>query len=366
MKFSATVSDLVKALALVAGVVESRTTIPIISHVLIRAQDGRVTVSSTDLDRECTAVVPAEITAHGATTVSCSILKSIVDKLPKSGTLTFSVADKATLSFGRSRFALQTLNPEDFPLSKPPEGTSFNVDCKKFSELLSAAIESVSTETTRFYLCGVYLHTRADGLCAASTDGHRMIRRTMPLPDGAENIPGGIVPTKGTRLLISLLDSADGQATVWLSNSRLWLRIASAEFSTALISGTFPDYERVIPRKGDPAITFIGQEFAAAVERAAATVPEAKAVAAGLSPTPEGLIIRVGMDGHDTAVEHIEGEFHAGTKSEVKINAKYLSAMTKVWGTAPISMQVSDPGSPVLFTSTAVPEQLYVIMPMQR
>jgi len=364
MKFSATVADLVKALALVAGVVENRTTIPIISHVLIRAQDGRVTISSTDLERECTAIVPAEITAHGETTVSCSIFKSIVDKLPKSGTLTFSVAERATLTFGRSRFALQTLNPEDFPLSKPPEGTSFAVDCKKLSDLLSAAIESVSTETTRFYLCGVYLHTRADGLCAASTDGHRLIRRTMPLPEGAENIPGGIVPTKGVRLLISLLDSVDGQATVWLSNSRLWLRVASAEFSTALISGTYPDYERVIPRKSDPAITFIGQEFAAAVERAAATAPEAKVVTAGLTPTPDGLVIKVGVGGQDTAVEHIEGEYHREAR-EVGANAKYLAAMTKVWGTAPISMQLGDPGDPILFTSTALPEQLYVLMPMR-
>lgn len=367
MKFSANIADVAKALALAGGVVESRTTIPILNHLLIRAEAGQVSIIGTDLERECTAMLDAEIAEAGAATVTCSILRSIVDKLPKAGTINFATANERTaVSYSRSRYALDGLDVEGFPARKHAGGSQFDVGAKALADLLGAAVSCVSTEETRIYLCGVFLHTRAEGLCAASTDGHRLIRRWMPMPAGAEDIPHVIIPTKGVQTMIALLGSSDGTARVWVTRERIGLQIKGASFSTALINAEFPDYERVIPRDVGPSIAFLGQEFAAAVERAAATMPDAKVVPAGMTSTPEGLVIRVGPRDHDTAVEHVEGTFYLAPEAEVAANSKYLAGMTKVWGTAPIRMQLGHRREPILFTSEALPEQLVCIMPMKR
>lgn len=367
MKFTATVGEISRALSAVSGVVATKTTIPILTHVLVEAKDSRVTITGTDLERECTSGSPAEVLETGVEVLPGGILKDLIGKLPKAGNVTIETTDagRVRVTSGRGRFALSSLGAEDFPEAKEPEGASFKIDAKSFRTILEATVGSVSTESTRYYLCGVFLHVLDGALAAVGLDGHRLCRRSMDLPEGAENISGVIIPTMGVTTILSLLDGIDGDVDLCVSRSRIWLKTPAAEFSTALINGTFPDYQRAIPQFNGAAATFSGPDLCAAVERAATTLPEAKAIGAGLLPTPDGIVIKVGSDGAETAVEHIDAEFH-GKAEEVAANAKYLAAMTKIWGDAPIDLHITDRGGPIVFTSKAVPTALYVIMPMRR
>lgn len=368
MQFTANVGDILRALNLVSTVVQARSTIPIVTHVLIRATSGLVTIVGTDLDRECSTAAPADVEKEGAATVPASILRGIVSKLPKSGTLKVELDSKksrVSVVSGRGRYALSTLPAEDFPEANTAEGSNFQIDARRFRALLEATIGSVSTEETRYYLRGVFLHIYDGGLVAVSTDGHRLCLRSMDLPAGAESIPGIIIPASAVNTLLTLLDGVDEDVSAWVTGARMWVKTPQAVFATRLIDGTYPDYRRVIPRSDGPAITICGIEFASAIGRAMETAPETKAVAAGLVCTPDGMKISVGQHGEETAVEHIDGEFRADAP-DVAANARYLVAMTKAWGDAPIDIHIPDQGGPILFTSKDLPEQTYVIMPMRR
>lgn len=368
MKFTVTVGELARALGLVGGVVSSKTTIPILTHVLVKAlSDNRISITGTDLERECTSEAPAEIAEPGVEVLQGSVFKTIVNALPKAASLTVSTdgSGRALLTSSRGRYKLATLDAADFPEAKPAEGAPFKVDAKKLRAILEATLGSVSTESTRFYLCGIYLHIADGALVAASTDGHRLCRRSMDLPAGAEGIPGVIIPTMGATTMIALLDGIDGDVTAWITPARMWIRTPQAEFSTALINGRYPDYQRVIPEYNGAAATISGAELCAAVERAAATMPEAKVVSAGLTSTADGLVIKVGPQDAEAAVEQVDAEFHA-EGGEVAANSRYLAAMTKVWGDAPIEIHMSSQSDPLVFTSKAIPEQLYILMPMRR
>ncbi|WP_072389771.1 DNA polymerase III subunit beta [Hyphomicrobium sp. CS1GBMeth3] len=367
MKFSVTVGEFARAMNLVSSVIEVRTTIPILSHALIKATpDSRVSITGTDLERECIADVPAEVDEIGSWALPAGILKSVVSALPKASTLTVSAIKdgRIQLSSSRSRFAMSMLPAEDFPEAKPQEGEPFKIDAKKFAAILSSTVGAASTEETRWHLCGVYLHIRDGALAAVATDYHRFALRSMDLPAGAEAMPGVIISTKSVTTIVSLLDAADGDVSLWITKSRLWLETAQIKFSTALINGQFPNYQNAIPQFNGASAVFSGTELCAAVDRAAATLPEAKVVSASISPKEDGLLIEVGPRGHETAIEHIDAEYHAS--GEATANAKYISAMTKVWGNAPIEIHIGGPGDAIVFTSKALPEQLYMIMPMRR
>lgn len=369
MKFTATVGELLRALNLVGTVVSTKTTIPILTHVLIKAMpDNRVTVVGTDLERECSADAPAEVEEIGAVALPGDILKGVVSRLPKAGNMTISLDQakgRVSIISGRGKFALHYLEPEDFPEAKTAEGAPFEIEAKKLLAILEATVGTVATESNRYYLCGVYLHVKDGALVAASNDSYRMCRRTTDLPVGAESLPGIIIPTAAVTTMMTLLEDCEHSVSMWVTRSRIWLKTKHAEFSTALINGQYPDYERAIPPFNGAAATVSGADLAAAVERAAATLPEAKAVGAGLTVTPDGLEIKVGPRNAETAVEHIDAEIHK-PHDEAVANAKFIAAMTKVWGTAPIDIHLGAGRAALVFTSKAIPEQTYIIMPMKR
>lgn len=367
MRFSVTVGELARALGLVSGVVEAKTTIPILTHVLVKALPGsRVQITGTDLERECIASVPAEVSAIGSAALPGGILKSVVTALPKAAELAIALTDngRVTLTTSRARFAMSVLQPEDFPEAKERDGIGFKIDAKKLAAILEATIGCASNEESRWHMCGVYLHVSDGALVAVATDMHRLCKRVMDLPAGAEAMPGIIISTKAVLTIVSLLGSADGDVSLWITPQRLWIETPQADFSTALINAQYLNYRSAIPQYNGSAATFSGVELCAAVERAAATLPDAKVVAASIISKPEGLFIEVGPRGSETAVEHIDAEF--AVEAEIAANTKYLAAMTKVWGTAPIEVHVVGPGQPIVFTSKALPEQLYMIMPLRR
>ncbi|MEJ2285496.1 MAG: DNA polymerase III subunit beta, partial [Desulfobacterales bacterium] len=255
MKISIERAVLLKAVSQAQSVVERRNTIPILANVLIEAEGNDASFRATDLDIEVVDKVPAMVERAGATTVSAVMLHEIVRKLPD-GALVSLTADEAagrlTVDAGRSTFSLATLPKEDFPVMASSEYTAnFSASAPVLRRLFDKTKFAISTEETRYYLNGVYMHmAEAEGgrvLRCVATDGHRLARVDADLPSGAEDLPGVIVPRKTVGELRKLLDDDEAQIAVSVSETKIRFATPAITLTSKVIDGTFPDYARVIP-----------------------------------------------------------------------------------------------------------------------
>ena len=231
MKATIERATLLKSLSHVQSVVERRNTIPILSNVLIEArEDGSIRLMATDLDLQVDESVPANVGQAGATTVSAHTLFDIVRKLPEGSQVELNAAEgKMQLSAGRARFNLSTLPRDDFPVIAEGElPTRFELPAATLRQIIDKTRFAISTEETRYYLMGIFLHVADDQLKAAATDGHRLARVTVPKPDGADGMPDVIVPRKCVAELRKLLDELEGTVEVSMSRNedpfRPWQR----------------------------------------------------------------------------------------------------------------------------------------------
>ena len=232
-------SAFLKALNHVQSVVERRNTIPILSNVLVRAKDATVKLTATDLDIEIIEEAPADIAQEGAVTVPAHLLHDIVRKLPDGAQLELDQGpDRGRLSIvsGRSRFALQALPPEDFPdLAAREPANHFNISAASLKALIEKTRFAISTEETRYYLNGIYLHEATETLRAVATDGHRLARAQAPLPDGAKGMPGVIVPRKTVLELAKLIEDQEGDIAVALSAAKVRFSFEGLVLTSKLI-----------------------------------------------------------------------------------------------------------------------------------
>lgn len=257
MKFSIERGALLKAVAQAQSVVERRNTIPILANVLIEASGDTVQFRATDLDIEVVDKAPASVERAGATTVSAVTLNEIVRKLPDGSLVTLtadSAAGRLTIDAGRSNFSLATLPKEDFPVMASSDYAA-NFTCKApvLRRLFDKSKFAISTEETRYYLNGVYMHIAdSDGgkvLRCVATDGHRLARIDAEMPDGAANMAGVIVPRKTVGEMRKLLDDDDMDVAVSVSETKVRFATADITLTSKVIDGTFPDYTRVITQE---------------------------------------------------------------------------------------------------------------------
>ncbi|MFU8825336.1 DNA polymerase III subunit beta, partial [Yoonia sp.] len=250
MKFSIERAVLLKAVAQAQSVVERRNTIPILANVLIEAQGDEVHFRATDLDIEIVDKAPAKVERAGATTVSAVTLNEIVRKLPDGSLVSLteeSATGRLTIEAGRSNFSLATLPKEDFPVMATSEyAANFAVKAPVLRRLFDKSKFAISTEETRYYLNGVYMHV-ADGeagkvLRCVATDGHRLARIDAELPMGAENMAGVIVPRKTVGELRKLLDDDEMKIAVSVSETKIRFATPDITLTSKVIDGTFPDY----------------------------------------------------------------------------------------------------------------------------
>ena len=291
MKLSIERATLLKALAQAQSVVERRNTIPILANVLIEAEGAQVSLRATDLDIEVVDRAPAMVERAGATTVSAVMLHEIVRKLPDGALVSLSedsAAGRLTITAGRSTFSLATLPKEDFPVMATSEYSSnFAAKAPVLRRLFDKAKFAISTEETRYYLNGVYMHvSQGDGgkvLRCVATDGHRLARIDADLPDGADGMPGVIVPRKTVGELRKLLEDDDAMIAVSVSETKVRFATPAITLTSKVIDGTFPDYTRVIPTGNTRKLEVDAAEFAKAVDRVA-TVSSERSRAVKLSP----------------------------------------------------------------------------------
>jgi DNA polymerase-3 subunit beta len=371
MKVTVERQQLLKSLGHVHRVVERRNTIPILANVLVRAERSRLSLKATDLDLEVTESLAAEVGPGGSTTVPAHMFYEIVRKLPEGAQILLEASgDRAVLAIraGRSRFTLQTLPESDFPdLAAGEMSHTFKLAAADLKRLIDKTQFAISTEETRYYLNGIYLHSagsaKAATLRAVATDGHRLAQVELPLPSGAAGLPGVIVPRKAVGEVRRLVDDADAEVTVELSQGKIRFTMGDVVLTSKLIDGTFPDYGRVIPVGNDKELAVDKKEFEAAVDRVS-TVSSERGRAVKLSLTSGRLVLSVTNPDSGSATEEIEVEY-AADPLDIGFNSRYLLDIAAQIDGEVAVLKLADPGSPTLIQDREAKGALYVLMPMR-
>ena len=366
MKFTIDRISLLRPLGQVQSVVERRNTIPILANVVMQAADGQLSMTATDMDMDIATKVECAVGTAGTTTVSAHLLYDIVRKLPEGAEVDVTVADgHARISAGRSDFRLPTLPVEDFPaISVGDMQDAFMLTAADARDMIDATRFAISTEETRYYLNGIYLHKSEQGdLCAVATDGHRLALTRQGLPAGATAMPSIIVPRKAVNEVRKLLDDFDGEIGVALSETRAEFSIGSVHLRTKLIDGTFPDYTRVIPRGNDRIMQVDSASFSAAVDRVS-TISSEKSRSVKMRLQPGMLNLSASSTDASSAVEEIEVSYD-GAEMEIGFNARYLLDIASQVDSDTIEFALADQGSPSLVRAPGDEATLFVLMPMR-
>ncbi len=386
MKLIVERAALLKALGHVQSVVERRNTIPILSNVLLRADAAggpagdpagaaALSLSATDMDLEIVERVPAQIQRDGRITAPAHTLYDIVRKLREGAQIEIEVGGERNamvLRSGRSTFTLACLPPEDYPVMASGElPHNFAFAAAETKALIDRTRFAISTEETRYYLNGIYLHaTTNDGvpvIRAVATDGHRLARVEMVLPEGAAGMPGIIVPRKTVIELRKLVDESEDEVQVALSETKIRFAVGAAALTSKLIDGTFPDYDRVIPSNNDKVLEVNCKEFAEAVDRVSTISTEkSRAVKLAVAPGANGgsLAVSATSPENGTAIEEIEVRYLAAPL-EIGFNSRYLLDITAQIGGEGAQFMMSDSASPTIVRDSADTSALYVLMPMR-
>lgn len=380
MQFSITRNALVAAMATAVRVVERRNTIPILSNALLTIEAGALRIKATDLDIETTITAACEaVETEGAITVPAAMFHDIAKKLPDGAIIKCSLGEtgeQLTMQSSRSRFKLQTLPAADFPDIAAGEFTHrFALTGRDLGRLIAKSEFAISTEETRYYLNGIYLHVAdVEGdemLTAVATDGHRLARIRTPCPDGASGMPGIIVPRKAVAELARLAKEADkGEMTIEVSEAKIRVTTGGTVFTSKLIDGTFPEYSRVIPAGNDKRAVLDADEFARAVDRVSAIASER---GRAVKLTFDAGLLELDVNNPDSGAAHEEIEFTATQDFTLMIgfNAAYVATIVATLGVERIALCLGDPGSPSLWEEAredddpSQPNALYVLMPMR-
>ena len=371
MKLSIERSALLKAVSQAQSVVERRNTIPILANVLIEAEGEHVHFRATDLDIEVMDRAVAQVERAGATTVSAVTLHEIVRKLPDGALVTLTddgASGRITVEAGRSNFSLATLPKEDFPVMASSEYTAnFSAPAPVLRRLFDKSKFAISTEETRYYLNGVYMHVSdADGgqvLRCVATDGHRLARIDAELPEGAKDMPGVIVPRKTVAELRKVLEDDELQVAVSVSETKVRFATPDITMTSKVIDGTFPDYTRVIPQGNTKKLEVDASEFARAVDRVA-TVSSERSRAVKLSLDEDRLVLSVNSPDSGAAEEELAvayGDEHL----EIGFNAKYLLEIANQVDRENAVFMFNSSGDPTLMREGNDASAVYVVMPMR-
>lgn len=371
MKVTVERAQLLKSLGHVHRVVERRNTIPILANVLIRAEKAKLALKATDLDLEVNETVPADVGAGGATTVPAHMIYEIVRKLPDGAQVVLeSTGDRAVLTIraGRSRFTLQTLPESDFPDLNAGDMThSFKLAAADLKRMIDKTQFAISTEETRYYLNGIYLHAvtggKSETLRAVATDGHRLAQYEIALPAGAKGMPGVIVPRKTVGEVQRLIEDTEAEIAIELSQAKIRFTIGEVVLTSKLIDGTFPDYARVIPLGNDKELKVDKSEFEHAVDRVS-TVSSERGRAVKLSMADGRLTLSVTNPDSGSATEEIEVDYGADPL-DIGFNSRYLLDIASQIEGETALLKLSDPGSPTLIQDKDAKGALYVLMPMR-
>lgn len=371
MKISVERNDLLKTLSHIHGVVERKSTIPILSNAKIEAED-KLTISATNVDLEIVETTPAVIAEKGSVTVNAHILYDIVRKIPEGAQIEIEVLptdSKMTIKAGRSRFSLATLPVDDFPvMSSGDLPNKFVLSPDDLIKLIDKTKFAMSTEETRYFLNGIYLHAAEfEGkpvLRAVATDAHRLARQDVPAPEGSKGMPGIIIPRRVIGELRKLLDDTSDNVTVEVSETKAKFSFSDSVLISKLIDGKFPDYEKVIPTENDKVLKLEKKFFSNAVDRVSAVSFE-KSRSIKLNIKTGELTLTADTPDAGSAKEEMEADYTSSDVIEIAFNSKYLlDIMSQIEGDD-VNFVLADSSSPALIQEINDESVVYVLMPMR-
>ncbi|MGR3541589.1 MAG: DNA polymerase III subunit beta [Hasllibacter sp.] len=370
MKITIERAELLAAVGHAQSVVERRNTIPILANVLISAEGSDATFRATDLDVEVVDKANAVVERAGATTVNAVTLHEIVRKLPDGSTVSLAedgASGRLTVSAGRSNFSLATLPKEDFPeMASQDYQSEFSLPAGILKRLFDKSEFAISTEETRYYLNGVYLHVAdSEGkvLRAVATDGHRLARIDAELPMGAEDMPGVIVPRKTVRELKKLLADEEAVIGVAVSDTKIRFRTEKLTLTSKVIDGSFPDYTRVIPTGNARRLEVDAKDFSRAVGLVA-TVSSERSRAVKMKLDEDRMVLSVNAPDAGQAEDELAVAY-GDEPLEIGFNAKYLEEIAAQVDRENAVFLFNSPGDPALVREGNDETAVYVVMPMR-
>lgn len=374
MEIKANSSDLLKALNHIHGIVEVRHTLPILSNIVLSAANNELSLSSTNLDIFCSDKINAEIVTSGEISVPAITFFEIVKRLPSGSDVILSMADEDTelvLKCGRSKFNLSTLKTEDFPiLSDKDLPTNFVISADELSRMIDKTKFAISNEETRYYLNGIFFHKAESNsikfLRAVATDGHRLAQYDIPLPQGADEITGIIIPKKTVFELRKVLDDADGDVSVSLNENKIKFSFNNLKIVSKVIDGTFPDYTKVIPQNNDKKFKTNNSELKNAIDRVSAVAinEETKSKAIKLTIENNKLNLSVESQSKGSAKEEIDISYN-NEKVDIGFNSRYLLDICNEVDGDEIDVNLLDSISPAIILDKTDENLFFVLMPMR-
>ncbi len=363
MKFNAAREALLKPLQAVIGVVERRQTMPILSNVLLVARDGQLSVSATDLEVELVAQTDVDTESGGEVTVSGRKLLDICKALPEGTEVSISVSgEKLSVRGGRSKFNLATLPAAEFPIVEDIKaGQAITVSQEALGRLIEKTHFSMAQQDVRYYLNGMLLETGGGQLRAVATDGHRLALSQADV-EGEVDEQQVIVPRKGV-LELQRLMSGEGDLNIELGANHIRIQLDGIRFTSKLIDGRFPEYERVIPKESSNELLADRGAFRGALQRTAILSNE-KYRGIRLVIRDSGVVLQAHNPEQEEAEEELEVEY-GGEDIEIGFNVNYLlDALGAVDGDE-VTLSVQDSNSSCLIRQPGKDDCTFVVMPMR-
>ncbi len=368
MKFAIVKTDLIKPLSHIHSVVERKNAITILSNLVIEAAGNEINFIATDMEIDVKEKILANIVSDGKITVPAHTLHDIVKKLPDGSEILMSLQENnLVLESGKSKFTLPTLPFDDFPvMTEILDGTEFSISSEDLKNLIDNTKFAISLEETRYYLNGIYIHQDEDDkniLKGVATDGHRLAQVKLKIPNGADGMPAIIIPRKTVNELRKLIEETDGDIAIIVSKNKIRFNVNNCVLTSKLIDGTFPDYQRVIPKENSNKLQVLTKDFKDAVDRVS-TISMEKTRAVKLEIKNKSLVLKVNNSEIGNAVEELSIDFE-GDELEIGFNSKYLLDIASQIQGSKIQFSLSDSSSPALITDEEQEGTIFVLMPMR-
>ena len=370
MEFTIDRDIFLKTLSHANGIIEKKTTLPILSNILIEAKDSKIKITATDLDIiYFEEIIPQELKKEGSTTTSASILYDILRKLQSNTKVELSLqsANKLKLISGNSKFNLLCIPPENFPLSDENiNQKSFEISSKKLLKLLNKTKISISNDETRHYLNGIYLHkTKLENkffLCGVATDSHRLSSSSLEV-DSSTIIESIILPKKTIFQLVALLEQNDNTIKISNNKSKIKFEMNNGILISKVIDGRFPDYNKVIPKDNDKILQIKLNDFKNSIERVTAVSSDRKE-GLKMSISKDAVQLSVKSPNSGEGIENIKATFNSNDL-DISFNSRYLIDIASQIENESIVINLKDAGSPVLIKDFSDRNSFYVVMPMK-
>lgn len=365
MKTTIKREDLLGPLQNIIGAVERRQTLPILGNILFKSTGGDLTLSATDLEIEMISSVVTEKSEDFQTTIPARKLLDICKALPDGSTINFTVEEtRVTLTSARSRFTLATLPARDFPsLDEIAVQQSFTIPQKLLKSLFDKTSFAMAQQDVRYYLNGILMELSAGGVKLVATDGHRLALSQSDLDSGVSEDRQIIIPRKAVLELSRLLDSSDNDARCELSQNHFRIETDSLTFTTKLIDGKFPDYERVIPVDGNKTMQVEREVLKQSMSRIAILSNE-KYRGIRLSLSASNLSIQAHNPDQEEAEEELQVEYDE-SDMEIGFNVTYLIDVLNVLASKKVQIKLKDSNSSAIISDSEDESSLYVVMPMR-